>query len=79
MYDAEKGVSYVGVVARLESGEEVFYQPIEIATFWGKWTEQTSVFHKLWISLIFGVAVLICLLWWRKCSKQGYVPLSEYP
>lgn len=37
VHKMEKEVSYVGVVGHLETGEQIFYRPVQLATLWGKW------------------------------------------
>jgi hypothetical protein len=75
----QSGVSFVAVVGKLDSGQEVYYKPIEISTIWGKWSQQTGTWHKIWITAIV-VLILCCIaIWVRRLSRKGYRPLDELP
>jgi len=79
MFDITLGVQYVGVIAELDTGEEIYYRPIEIATLWGRLNQKTSSSYKLWLALIGTISVFCCLIFCRRISRQGYRPLNEAP
>lgn len=79
IYTLENAIDYVGIVGKLETGEEVFYRPIELATLWGKWNQQTTGIHKFWMTLIVVCVLCVLIIWVRRMSRSGYRPLDELP
>ena len=77
MIDVKNSVEYLGVTAKLDSGQEVHYRPVEIATIWGKWDKQTNYSLKI-ILITLALSFCCCgLLIWRRMSRSGYRPLDD--
>ena len=66
----------MGIKGVGENGEEVFYQPIEIASLWEKWGK-VSTYDKILMLFIALLCLCVCLVFVRKASRRGYKPLDE--
>ena len=70
-------IEYVGVRAvNSKTGEMVYYQPIEIVTFWGEIhrSSSTTMILVTLLALIFGCG---CLIIYRRHRRNDYVPLGN--
>jgi hypothetical protein len=67
---------YLGIKVVSERGEEVFYQPIEVASLWAKWQKVSLVQRSLMVLLVL-LFLCICAIFVRRASRKGYRQLDE--
>ncbi len=74
--DLADHISYFGVKATSSSGEEIYYRPIEVITFWGQ-LSRTSQTHKLALAGFLVVSVCALLAFVRYNARKGYVRIDQ--
>lgn len=75
-YPLKDSFSYLGVKAVSESGDEVYYTPVEIATLLGRWSKVSFIQKTLMIAIVLS-AVCVLAIFVRKSARRGYRPLDE--
>ncbi len=71
----EQPISFIGVKAT-NNQEEIFYQPIEVVTLWGHITKTGST-YLLWFVTVLFFGCCCSLLYVRRKSREGYIPIEE--
>lgn len=72
MVDLEEHISFVGVKAVSDNGEESYYRPIEVVTVWGQ-LSRLSHSHKFTLACFLFVSICALLAFVRYNARKGYV------
>lgn len=74
VYDLREHIQFIGIKAVTDQGEEIFYRPIEVATFWGQ-LSRTSHSHKVTLAALLSLSVCALLWFVRHNARRGYVKI----
>lgn len=72
MVDLDDHISFVGVKGVSDVGEEFYYRPIEVVTFWGQ-LSRLSHSHKFTLAGFLLVSICALLAFVRYNARKGYV------
>lgn len=66
----------MAVKAVASNGQEIFYRPIEVVTFWGQFS-RISQSHKMTLLSILVVSICSLLAFVRHNARRGYVQIDQ--